>query len=75
MHNKESVWENEIQKNFRDFEIQTDHRLPIRKLKVMLINKTKRACHLAYFALFVVEREKMEENQTIDNYLIFFLKK
>ena len=39
MHKSESVLENEICKIIWDFEIQTDHLIPARKLDIVLTNK------------------------------------
>ena len=39
MHNEESVLENEMQKCFYDFEIQTDHLILARRPDLMAVDK------------------------------------
>ena len=41
MHKPESIFENEMHKILRDFDIQTDHIIPEGKLDLVLINKKK----------------------------------
>ena len=42
MHNLESVLENETHKLLWDFEIQTDHQIPVRRPNLILINNKKK---------------------------------
>ena len=42
MHNPASVLENETQKLFRDFEVQTDHLILARRPDQVIINKKKK---------------------------------
>ena len=41
MHKPKSVLENEMHKILWDFEIKTDHLIPARRSKLVLINKKK----------------------------------
>ena len=42
MHKPESVEENEMHKVLWDFEIQTDHLIPARRLELVIVNKRKK---------------------------------
>ena len=42
MHKPESILENKTHKILWDFEIQTDHAIPARRLDQVLINKGKK---------------------------------
>ena len=41
IHQPKSVLENDMQKNLWDFEIQTDHLIPVRRTGLVMINKKK----------------------------------
>ena len=42
MHKSESVLENETNKILWDFEIQTEHPTPVRRLALVMVNKKKK---------------------------------
>ena len=46
MYKPESAIESEMHKISWDFEIQTDHQVPTRRLNLILINKKKRTYYL-----------------------------
>ena len=81
MHKLESVLENETEnhqgfwewimrrKIIRDFEIQTDHVIPTRRLDHVRVNKKKRTCRILNFAVLVDHRVKIKENEKKDKYL------
>ena len=45
VNKSESVLENETHKILWDFEIQTNHQIPARRLDLVLITKEKRTCN------------------------------
>ena len=47
----ESILENVMHKSLWDFEIQTDHLIPARRLDLVFIYKKKITCHLKDFAV------------------------
>ena len=63
MHNPESVLANETYKPLWDFEIQTDHLILARRPDRILINKKKRSCRIADFALPADHIVKLKENE------------
>ena len=69
MHNPESVLENETHKFPRDFEIQTDHLISVRRPKLIIINKKKRACKIVAFAVPADRRVKVKGSKKKDKYL------
>ena len=60
MHKPESVLENETHKIHWDFEIQTDHPIQASWPDLALINKRKRTCHLADFAVLTDYRKQSD---------------
>ena len=64
MHKPDSVLVNEISKILWDFEIQTNHRIPTRKL--VLVSIKKKTCHLKDFTVPVNHRVKIKESEKID---------
>ena len=72
MHKLESFLGNEMHKVLRDLEIQTDHPIPARKKKsLILIIKKKRTCHFVDFAVLAHQRVNMKESKIIGKYLDF----
>ena len=51
MHNPAPVLENDIHKLLWDFNIQTDHLIPARRLDLIIINKKKRISKIVDFAV------------------------
>ena len=51
-----------------DFEIQTEHLIPIRRLDPELIKK--RICHLVDFAVPADYRVKIKENEKINSWIL-----
>ena len=51
MHNPAPVLENDSHKLLWDFNIQTDHLIPARRLDLIIINKRKRICKIVDFAV------------------------
>ena len=68
MHEPESILENEMHKILSDFDIQTDHRIPVRSLNLELINKRKKELVIEWILLFQ-RRMKMKESKKINKYL------
>ena len=69
-HNAESVLEHEIHKILRDFEIQTDHLILVRKADLVLVDKKiERNCRIVDFTVPTNHREKINENEKRDKYL------
>ena len=70
MHNPTPVQENDTHKLLRDFDIQTDHLIPARRLDLIIINnKKKRICKIADFADSADHRIKLKEGEKKDKYL------
>ena len=63
----EFILENETHKIHWDSEIQTDHRIPARRLDLVIIDRKKRNCWIVDFAVFT--EWKIKENEKSDNYL------
>ena len=68
MHNPESVLENDIHKPPWDFDIQTYHRISVRQLDLMIINKKERICWIVDFAVPADYRKKLKERKMKDKY-------
>ena len=68
MHKPESVFENEKHQILWDFEIQTDHQLPVRRLYLVIINKRK-TYQIVDFAIPTDHRVKFKENKKRNRYL------
>ena len=60
MHKPESVRENEMHKWLWDFEIQTDHLIPVRRPDIALITKNK-----ITFSSSTDHKVKIKENKKI----------
>ena len=67
MHKPESILENETHEILWDFDIQTGHLIPVRRLDLVLFNKEKKlsSCGFCYFANHKV---KLKESKNIDEY-------
>ena len=76
MHKPESVIENEPHKIICDFEIQTYHQIPARKLDLESIRKNKRTGNLKDFVISADHRVKIKGSDKIDKnlYLVRELK-
>ena len=61
MHKTEFVIENEMHKILWNLEIQTDYSVLVRRLKLALINKKKRICHLVDFIIPIDHNENIRK--------------
>ena len=52
-----------------DFNMQTDHLIPNRRLDLTIINKKKRICKIVDFAVPVDHRINLKESEKKDKYL------
>ena len=64
MHNPEFVSENETHKILRDFEIQTDHLIPARRLDLAIVNLLKKV-NLPNSGLQSENQRKRKEKQVL----------
>ena len=69
MHNPAPVQENDSHKLLWDFNIQTDHLIPARRLDLIIINKKKRTCKIVDLAVLADHRIKLKECEKKDKYL------
>ena len=69
MHNPAPVLENATHKLLWDFNIQTNHLIPVRRPDLIIINKIKRTCKIVDFAVPVDHRIKLKECEKKDKYL------
>ena len=69
MHNPALVLENDSHKLLWDFNIQTDHLIPARRPDLIIINKRKRICKIADFAVPADHRINLKESEKRDKYL------
>ena len=70
MHNPASALENNTHKLLWDFDIQTDHRISVRRPDRKIINKKKkRICKIVDFAVPAEHRIKLKECEKRDKYL------
>ena len=53
-------------KFLKDFVIQMDHPILVRRPDLVLIHNKKRTCHLVDFAILTDKRVKIKENEKID---------
>ena len=67
MHNPAPVLENDSHKFLWD--IQTDHLIPARRPDLIIINKRKRICKIADFAVPVDHRINLKEGEKKNKYL------
>ena len=72
MHHPVPVLENDLHKLLWDFNIQTDHLIPARRLDQIIIykkKKKKRICKIVNFAVPANHRVKLKECEKKDKYL------
>ena len=69
MHNPAPVIENDSHKLLLDFNIQTDHQIPARRLDPIIINKKMRICKIVDFAVPADHRINLKESEKKDKYL------
>ena len=69
MHNPAPVLENDSHILLWDFNIQTDHLIPARRLDLIIINKRKRICKIVDFAVPADHRINLKEGEKKDKYL------
>ena len=69
MHNPAPVLENATHKLLWDFNIQTYHLIPARRLDLMILNKKERTCKIVNFAVPADHRIKLKECEKNDKYL------
>ena len=77
MHNPAPVLENDSHKLLWDFNIQTDHLIPVRRSDLIIINKKKkkiklnkkRICKIVDFAVPADHRINLKESEKKDKYL------
>ena len=70
MHNPALVQENATHKLLWDFNIQTDHLIPVKRPDLIIINKKKnRTCKIVDFAVPADHRIKLKECEKKDKYL------
>ena len=69
MHNPAPVLENATHKLLWDFNIQTDHLIPVRRPELIIINKKKRTCKIVDFAVPADHRIKLKKCEKKDKYL------
>ena len=68
MHNPAPVLENDSHKLLWDFNIQTDHLIPARRLDLIIINKKMRICKIVDFAVPADQRINLKESEKKDKY-------
>ena len=68
MHHPEPVLENATHKLLWDFNIQTDHLIPARRLDLIIINNKKSICKIVDFAVPDDHRIKLKEGKKKDKY-------
>ena len=61
MHNPAPVLENDSHKLLWDFNIQTDHLIPARRLDLIIINKKRESAKLADYGINLKESEKKDK--------------
>ena len=69
MHNPAPVLENNTHKHLWYFEVQTDHLISARRPDLIIINKKKRTCKIADFAVQADRRIKLKECEKKNSYL------
>ena len=65
----ESVLENEMNKIFWDFELQTNHLILAKRSDLMTINKKKRTCRIVNFAVPADHGVKVKQSEKRKKYL------
>ena len=71
MHNPAPVLENDSHKLLSDFNIQTDHLIPVRRPDLIITNKKKKKkiCKIVDFAVPADHKINLKESEKKDNYL------
>ena len=69
MHNSAPVRENDTHKPLWDFNIQMDHLIPARRPDLIIINKKKRICKIADFAVPTDHRINLKKCEKKDKSL------
>ena len=69
MHNPAPVLENNSHKLLWDFNIQTDHLIPVRRSDLIITNKKNRICKIVDFTVPADHRINLKENEKKDKYL------
>ena len=69
MHNPAPVLENDTQKLFWDFDIQTDHLISARRRDLIIINRKKKICKIVDFVVPADHRINLKECEKRDKYL------
>ena len=69
MNNPEVVLENETYQLLWDFDIQTDHLMPVRRPDRTIVDKKDRTCRTVDFAFPMDHRVKLKESKKSDKYL------
>ena len=69
MNNPAPVLENDSHKLLWDFNIETDHLIPVRRPDIIKINKRKRICKIVDFAVPTDHRINLRESEKKDKYL------
>ena len=69
MHKLAPVLENDLHKLLWDFNIQTDHLIPVRRPDLIIINKKKRICKIVDFAVPADHRINLKESEKKGKYL------
>ena len=69
MLNPKPDLENETNKLFRDFEIQTTHLISVRWLNPVIVNNKKWTCRIVDFAVPAEHRVKLKESEKKGKYL------
>ena len=69
MHSQAPVLENNIHKLIWDFVIHSNPLIPARRPDLIIINKKKRTCKIADFAVLAVHIIKLKECEKKDKYL------
>ena len=66
MHNPAPILENDTHKLLWDFNIQTDHLIPVRRPDLIIISKKNRTCKIVDFAFPADHRIKLKECEKKD---------
>ena len=69
MHNQAPVLENDSRKLLWDFNIRTDHLIPVRRPDLIIISKRKRIYKIVNFAVPADHRINLKESEKKDKYL------
>ena len=69
MHHQAAVLENDTHKLLRDYDIQTDKLISVRRPDFIIMNKQKRTCKIVDFAVPADHRIKLKESEKKDTFL------